>query len=86
MHARMLHARRTCLLLINAERDKEGRGGWKERHAALLELVVTLSCTALLCTALLCKKQDRIAKAVVCYEEALLRPRSAACHGRVCFV
>ena len=43
-----------------------GKGGWEERHTALLELAATLFCTALLR-----KQQDRIAKAVVCYGEAL---------------
>ena len=42
MHARLLLARQTCLLLNDAGRDKEGKGGWKERHAALLELVMVL--------------------------------------------
>ena len=60
MCAQALQARRTCLLLIDVRRDKEGKGGWEERHAALLELAV-----ALFCTGLLREKQDRIAKAVV---------------------
>ena len=42
---------------------KEGKEDWEERQVALLELVVTLFCTVL--------KQDRIAKAVVCYKENL---------------
>ena len=62
MHVRLLLARRMYLLLIDARRDKEGQGGWKERHSALLELVVTLFCTALLS-----EKQDWIVVAyVVC--------------------
>ena len=43
-----------------------GKGGWEERHAALLELVV-----ALFYTTLLREKQDRIAEAVVCCKETL---------------
>ena len=58
MHVRLLLARRMYLLLIDARRDKEGQGGWKERHSALLELVVMLFCTALLS-----EKQDRIVDA-----------------------
>ena len=46
--ARALQAHWTCLLLIDAGRDKEGKGGWEERHAALMELVVTLFYMALL--------------------------------------
>ena len=42
MCAQALQARRTCLLLIDVRRDKEGKGGWEERHAALLELVMVL--------------------------------------------
>ena len=56
----------TCLLLIDAGRNTESKGKWEERHVALLELAVTLFCTALLL-----EKQDLIAKAVVCYKEAL---------------
>ena len=40
MYVRALQTCRTCLLLIDVGRDKEGKGGWEERHAALLELVV----------------------------------------------
>jgi hypothetical protein len=39
---RVLQARWTWLLSIDAQRDKEGKGGWEERHAALLELVMVL--------------------------------------------
>ena len=38
MYARVLQACWTWLLLIGARRDKEGKGGWEERYAALLEL------------------------------------------------
>ena len=71
MHARLLLARQTCLLLNDAGRDKEGKGGWKERHAALLELVVTLFCTALLS-----EKQDRIAVTYVLCKEILDKTKS----------
>ena len=54
------------MLLIEPGRNTEGKGGWEDCHAALLQLAVTLFCTALLR-----EKQDRIAKAVVCYKEAL---------------
>ena len=64
MHVRLLLARRMYLLLIDARRDKEGQGGWKERHSSLLELVVTLFCTALLS-----EKQDRIAVTYVLCKE-----------------
>ena len=60
MCTRAMQARRTCLLMIDAERDKEGKGGWEERHTALLVV-----------TALLRKKQDGITEAVVYFEEAL---------------
>jgi hypothetical protein len=66
MCARALQARWTCLLLMDAGRDEEGKGGWEERYAALLELAVTLFHAALLR-----EKQDRIAEAVVCCEETL---------------
>ena len=66
MYAWALQACRTCLLLIDVGRDKEGKGGWEERHTALLELAVSLFCTALLR-----EKQERITKAVVCCGEAL---------------
>ena len=65
MYTRALQARRMCLLLIDAGRDKERKGGWEERHVTLLELAVTLFYTAVLR-----EKQDRIAEAVCC-EEAL---------------
>ena len=68
MYVGALQARRTCLMLIDAGCDTEGKGGWEERHVALLELLVTLFPTALLR-----EKQDRIAKAVACCEEALWR-------------
>ena len=47
MCARAMQACRTCLLLINAKRDMEGKSGWEERDAALLELLETLFDTAL---------------------------------------
>ena len=68
MCARAIQTCRMCLLLIDAKRNMEGKGGWEERHVALLELLVTLFPTALLR-----EKQDRIAKAVACCEEALWR-------------
>ena len=61
-----LQARQTCLLLIDAGRDTEGKGGLEERHAALMELEVTLFYRVLLR-----KNQDRIAEAVVYCKEAL---------------
>ena len=48
MRTRALQIRRTCLLLIDAGRKKEGKGSWEERHAVLLELVVALFYMALL--------------------------------------
>ena len=44
----------------------EGQGGWEERHAALLELLV-----ALFNTALLRENQDQITEAVLCCKETL---------------
>ena len=55
----------------------EGKGGWEERHAALLELSVTLFYTALLR-----KKQDLIAEAVLCCEEALRTRRNVVPNAR----
>jgi hypothetical protein len=66
MCVRVLQARWTWLLLIDTQRDKEGKGSWEERHTALLELAV-----ALFYMALLHEKQDRIDEAVVCCKEAL---------------
>jgi hypothetical protein len=77
MCARALQACWTCLLLIDAGRDKEGKGGWEERYAALLELAVTLFYTALLR-----EKQDRIAEAVVCCEETLRARREVVPDAR----
>ena len=48
MYVRALQAHWTCLLLVNAGCDKEGEGGWEERHATLLELAVLLFFVALL--------------------------------------
>jgi len=42
VYARVLQARWTWLLSIDARRNKEGKGGWEEHHAALLELVMVL--------------------------------------------
>ena len=66
MYTRVLQARWTWLLLINVRRDKEGKGGWGEHRAALLELIV-----ALFYMVLLHEKQDRITEDVLCCEEAL---------------
>ena len=77
MYARALQARRACLLLIDAWRNKGGKGGWEERHSVLLELVVTLFCLMFLRA-----QEDRIAKAAVCYKESLQTRREFVLDAR----
>ena len=38
MCAQAMQAHRTCLLLIDAERNMKGKGSWEKRHKALLDL------------------------------------------------